>query len=132
MKKDIEYYMSFKYRFMKPIRQIYCKWMFKRNRLIPVDYRYRGIGKTYLIVNKALKERIPVIVGNDFDYKFIKRKSNPIEVYVITVCNMQSRLSDKKFPNGVLIDDSVHPTVVKYIQSKNIKLRGGFIKQSYL
>lgn len=124
----MEYYNSFWYRFTKPIKRFWFKFLLSRDKLIKVDDRHRGIGKTYMMIEKAIKEDIPVVVGSQQMASVIKRNGNPVEIirlakgFTIEIKGKRSSL-----PNGVIIDESVDPSMIKVIEGEGIKIRGGFI-----
>lgn len=124
--KDISYYNSFHYRITKPIKRAWFKFLLSRNGLIKVDDRHRGIGKTYMMIEKAIKYDIPILAGNQMQVDEIKRNANVVEVYGFSK-NYTISIKGRDFPNGVLIDESVNPEMLPMLISKGIVIRGGFI-----
>jgi hypothetical protein len=96
------------------------------NKLILVDERHRGIGKTYMMIERAIKHDIPIIAGNQPTIDSIKRLANVVEVYGFAP-NFTKSVIGKQFPNGVLIDESVKPELIPELQAR-FKIRGGFIQ----
>ena len=125
--KGLDYYCGFWYRFTKPIKRFWFKFLLNRNRLIKVDERHRGIGKTYMMIERAIKEDIPIVVGNQMEANLIKRDGNPVEVLRLAK-NFTIDFKGKQFPNGVMIDESVDPDMISFLKERNIKIRGGFIQ----
>jgi hypothetical protein len=125
--KSLDYYNSFWYRFTRPIKRLWFKFLLNRDKLIKVDERHRGVGKTYMMIERAIKEDIPIVVGNQQQAYLIKRDGNPVEVLRLAK-NFTIDFKGKHFPNGVMIDESVDPTMIPFIEGENIKIRGGFIR----
>jgi hypothetical protein len=124
--KPIEYYNSFWYRFTKPVKRIWFKFLLSQNQLIKVDDRHRGIGKTYMMIERAMKYDIPIIAGSQQQMNLIKRMGNVVEVYGFAP-NFTKGVLGNKFPNGVLIDESVKPELIPELKAR-FKIRGGFIQ----
>ena len=126
--KSLDYYNSFWYRFTRPIKRLWFKFLLSRDKLIKVDERHRGIGKTYMLIERAIKYDIPIIAGNQAEIDYIKRYGNPVSVYGLAP-NFTIHMQGHKFPNGVLIDDSVLPEMVEWLMENKpeIRIRGGFI-----
>jgi len=124
--ENLNYYNSFWYKFTLPIKRKWFKFLLSRNKLIKVDERHRGVGKTYMMIEKAIKHNIPIIAGNQQAINHIKRNANAVEVYGLAE-NFTVHVRDKKFPNGVLIDESVDPKMISWLIDLNIEIRGGFI-----
>jgi hypothetical protein len=126
MMKPISYYNSFWYRFTKPMKRWYFRLLLKQNKLVTVDSRHRGVGKTYMLIDRAMKLNAPIIVGNQEQLSLIKRSANTVEVCGIAK-NYTKEILRYKFPNGVLIDDSVDPEMIPFIRA-NYKILGGFME----
>lgn len=124
--KDLEYYNSFWYRFTRPIKRAWFKFLFSRDKLIKVDDRHRGIGKTYMMIEKSIKYNIPIIAGSQQQMDLIKRNGNPCEVYGFAK-NFTKGVLSQQFPNGVIIDESVDPKLIPELKAR-FKIRGGFIQ----
>jgi len=124
--KSLEYYNSFWYRFTKPIKRWWFKLLLNRDKLIKVDDRHRGIGKTYMMIERAMKEDIPIVVGGQGFANLVKRNGNPVDVLIMTD-EKSPDLIGKRLPNGVMIDESLNPKLIAVIKSRRIRVRGGFI-----
>lgn len=124
--KPIKYYNSFWYRFTKPFKRAWFKFLLNRDKLIKVDERHRGIGKTYMMIERAIDKDIPIIVGSQQHANNIKRHGNPVEILRLAN-NFTIDLVGRKFPNGVMIDETVDPKLIKKVEGMGIKIRGGFI-----
>lgn len=124
--KEFEYYSSFLYRFTKPIKRMWFKFLLNRDKLIKVDERHRGIGKTYMMIERAIEKNIPIVVGSQQQADNIKRNGNPVEV-VRMAKNFSIDIEGRKFPNGVMIDESLDEDMIKEIKARKIRIRGGFI-----
>lgn len=124
--KSIEYYNSFWYRFTRPIKRVWFKFLLSRDKLIKVDERHRGIGKTYMMIEKSIKYNIPIIAGNQRTIDVIKRNGNPCVVYGFAK-NFTHQVLGKKFPNGIIIDESVDPSLIEELRKK-FDIRGGFVQ----
>lgn len=124
--KSLDYYNSFWYRFTRPIKRLWFKFLLNRDKLIKVDERHRGVGKTYMMIERAIKEEIPIVVGRQDVAYHIKRNGNSVEV-VRLAKNFSIDIEGRRFPNGVMIDESVDPELIPKLESRRIKIRGGFI-----
>lgn len=124
--KSMEYYNSFWYRFTKPIKRAWFKFLLINNKLIKVDERHRGIGKSYMMIERAVKHNIPIIAGGQTQIDYIKRMANVVEVYGFAP-NFTKGVLGKKFPNGVLVDESVDPELIPELEAR-FRIRGGFIQ----
>jgi hypothetical protein len=123
----MNYYNSFWYRFTLPIKRLWFKFLLSQNKLIKVDDRHRGVGKTYMMIEKAIKHDIPILAGSQKHVDLIKRSANVVEVYGLAK-NFTIHIRGKQFPNGVLIDESVDPEMIEFVKANNIHIRGGFIR----
>jgi hypothetical protein len=124
--KPIGYYNSFRYRFTKPFKRLWFKALISMNQLVLVDDRHRGIGKTYMMIERAIKHDIPIIAGSQQQMDAIKRMGNVVEVYGFAP-NFTKGVLGKEFPNGILIDESVKPELIAELKAR-FKIRGGFIQ----
>jgi hypothetical protein len=124
--KPIEYYNSFIYRFTKPIKRLWFRFLLSQNVLIKVDDRHRGIGKTYMMIERAIKYDIPIVAGSQQHIDLIKRFGNPVDVYGLSP-DFTSHIQKKQFPNGVMIDESLKPEMITWLKNRGINIRGGFI-----
>lgn len=124
--KDMNYYNSFGYRLSIPFKRMWFRFLLSRNKLIKVDDRHRGVGKTYMMIERAIKYDIPIIAGSQQHMDLIKRNGNPCDVYGFAKGYTKGVLS-MKFPNGILIDESVDPELIPELQAR-FKIRGGFIQ----
>lgn len=124
----MEYYNSFWYRFTKPIKRFWFKFLLSRGKLIKVDDRHRGVGKTYMMIEKAIKEDIPIVVGSQNHADIIKRNGNPVEIIRLADgFTIEIKGRRRELTNGVLIDESVDPKMIPLIEGEGIEIRGGFI-----
>jgi hypothetical protein len=126
MMKDMNYYNSFGYRLSIPFKRMWFKFLLKRGRLIKVDERHRGIGKTYMMIEMAIKHDIPIIAGSQQQMDAIKRNGNPCDVYGFAK-GFTKNVLGKEFPNGILIDESVDPELIPELEAR-FTIRGGFIQ----
>ena len=124
--KHLDYYNSFWYRFTKPLKRLWFRYLLSRNKLIKVDERHHGIGKTYMTIDRAMKLNIPIIVGSQKEIDMVKRFANTVEVYGFAR-NFTAKVLNQSFPDGVLIDDSVDPELISLLESQ-FTIRGGFIQ----
>jgi hypothetical protein len=124
--RDMSYYNSFWYRFTLPIKRTWFKFLLSQDKLIKVDERHRGVGKTYMMIEKAIKYDIPILAGTQRHVDLIKRSANVVDVYGFAK-NFTIHIKGKTFPNGVLIDESVDPEMLAELRANNIRIRGGFI-----
>jgi hypothetical protein len=124
--KNLDYYNSFWYRFTKPLKRLWFKYLLSKGKLIEVDEKSVGIGKTYMMIELAIKKNIPVIAGSQMAIDNIKRHGNPVEVFGLAP-NYTIAVKGKVFPNGVLIDDSVNPEMIQWLKDEEIVIRGGFL-----
>lgn len=124
--KKMEYYNSFRYKVSKPFKRAWFKFLLNRNKMITVGESHRGIGKTYMMIERAMKEDIAIVVGTQQSADNIKRHGNPVDV-VRLAPNFTLDLEVSVFPNGVMIDETVDPKMIVVLESKNIEIRGGFI-----
>jgi hypothetical protein len=125
--KSMEYYNSFGYRFTRPIKRLWFKFLLNQDKLIKVDDRHRGVGKTYMMIERAIKHDIPIIAGSQRHIDLIKRFGNPVDVYGLAP-NFTIHVQGKRFPNGVMIDESVKPEMIDWLKGNNIRIRGGFVQ----
>jgi hypothetical protein len=126
MKKfTYDFYNSFYYRATRPIKRLLFKLLLKFNVVIPTTEKDRGVGKTYILIERALKECLPIVVGTQMEYNYIKRNANPVEVIRFKK-GYTLEIIGKKFPNGVLIEESIDKEEVEYLKFEGIKIRGGF------
>lgn len=79
-----------------------------------------------MMIDRAIRENIPIVVGCQQQMYLIKRDGNPVEVLRLAE-NFTIDFRGKRFPNGVMIDESVDPKMIPFIEGKRIKIRGGFI-----
>jgi hypothetical protein len=124
--KPLEYYNSFWYRFTKPVKRFWFRFLLSNSKLIKVDDRHRGVGKTYMMIERAIKYDIPIIAGSQQQMDLIKRMANTVDVYGFAP-NFTRGVLGKQFPNGVLIDESVKPEMIPELKAR-FKIRGGFIQ----
>lgn len=125
--KELDYYNSFWYRFTKPLKRWWFKFQLDRDKLIKVDDRHRGVGKTYMMIDRAIKEDIAILAGNQDAINLIKRNANSVDVYGFAP-NFTRHVDGVRFPNGVMIDESVKPEMIKELEARRIRIRGGFIQ----
>lgn len=105
------------------------KYQLSRGKLIKVDERHRRVGKTTMMVKMSVKKNIPILVGSQNHIYLIKQYNENAEVYGFAK-NFTKNVVGRRFPNGVLIDESVDPDMVKLLQKQYpnaIKIRGGFL-----
>jgi hypothetical protein len=124
--RDMNYYNSFWYRFTLPIKRLWFRFLLSQDKLIKVDERHRGIGKTYMMIEKAIKHDIPIIAGNQRQIDTIKRTANVVEIYGFAK-NFTKTVEGMRFPNGILIDESVDPELIPKLKAR-FEIRGGFIQ----
>ncbi len=124
---SMKYYNSFWYRFTRPIKRVWFMFLLSKDKLIKVDDRHRGIGKTYMMIGRSIKKDIPIIVGNNRIAEHIKRNGNPVDIIVLSNGENAYDLIGKRFPNGIMIDESLDPKMISVIASRGVKIRGGFI-----
>lgn len=79
-----------------------------------------------MMIDKAIKYDIPIIVGNQQRINAIKRNGNPCEVFGFAKGFTKGVLG-QEFPNGILIDESVDPELIPKLKAR-FKIRGGFIQ----
>ena len=124
--KGMRYYNSIWYKITKPFKRLWFRKLLKEDRMIYVDYRHRGIGKTFMLIDRAIEIGAPILVGNITALKNIKRNGNPVEVILVKKgeCIPYAR---RTFKNGVLIDESLNPRCIVEMRAKGVEVRGGFI-----
>ena len=126
----LDYYNSLGYRILKPIRRAWLKYLLSQDRLVKVSYKYRGVGKTYMMIERSIKLNIPIVVGNQAMADHIKRNGNPVEVIRLAKgYTLEIKGKGRDFPNGVMIDDSVSPKMVNIVADEGIVIRGGFLEE---
>jgi hypothetical protein len=108
----------------------FTRWLFKRRlkkgHLIYVDNKHRGIGKTTMLVNLSIKNKIPIIVGSQQDWGNLKYMNHNLDL-VRLAKNFTFEVKGREFPNGVLVEESVEPEMIEWLKEHNIKIRGGFV-----
>lgn len=126
--KDLEYYNSFGYRFTKPFKRMWFKFLLHRDKLIKVDDRHRNVGKTYMMIERAIKHNIPIVAGSQMQADNIRRNGNPVEVIRLAKgFTIELKGKRKDLTNGVMIDESVDPEMIDFIKAEGITIRGGFV-----
>lgn len=105
------------------------KHKLNKGKLVAVSYtKHRGIGKTTMLVEKSIKEDIPIVVGTQRNADEIQT-INKDAVIIRLAQGFTFELKGRTFPNGVLIDESLDPKMINEIMLNGIAIRGGFIRE---
>ena len=100
-------------------------------KLVIVNETHRGTGKTSTLIIVAKEEKLPIIVGNNAQKEYVLNRSVELKQEIKEVYTV-SDLRGRRFPNGVLIDDTVSVVDAEKIRLEyNIIIRGGFIYSNF-
>lgn len=103
----------------------------KSGKLVIVNETNRGVGKTSTLIIFAKNENLPIIVGNSAQKEYVLNRSIELKQEIEEVYTV-SDLRGRRFPNGVLIDDTVSVVDAEKIRLEyNIIIRGGFIYSNF-
>lgn len=109
--------------------RLYFKHQLKKGELIKVDNRHRGVGKTTMMVDHAIKHDLAIVVGSQESANVIKHLNQDIKVIRLAEkFTIEIKGTSTMFPNGVLIDESVEPKLIRLVTVNNFKIRGGFVQ----
>lgn len=108
--------------------RLWFKYQLNKGKLINVDDRHRFVGKTTMLVNHSVKNNIPIIVGNQQNFEYIKHININTEIYRLAK-NFTLDMRGKEFPNGVLIEESVAFEMLAWLKKEEINVVGGFISK---
>jgi hypothetical protein len=105
-----------------------------KDKIIKVDDRHRGVGKTTMLLKRARKENLPIVVGNQGMVRVIRDLSNHKADIIRLAPNLTIDIkgTQHKYPNGVLIDNSVDPMMIAELHNNGFVIRGGFINSEFV
>ena len=103
-----------------------------KDKLIVVDDRHRGIGKTTAILEMAKELNLPIFKVGDIqsDMESYLRLEENINIKVIR--RFRVSCGKTNAPNGVLIDEDVDYETIKMLKGQGVRIRGGFYTESFL
>jgi len=119
-------YNYFKYALVKYKRSSFNRKL-NKGKLILVDERHRGIGKTTMMIELANKMDYGIVVGNQMTASSLLDQDKDLKIYRLAK-NFTFELQGKD--EKVLIDESVEPIMIEVLKSElpRIEICGGFIQ----
>jgi hypothetical protein len=113
--------------------RLWLKFQLNRDKIIKVDERHRGIGKTTMLVKRAEKEGLAIVVGNQPSHSYIRNMSSKVAILRLAPnFTFEIKGNNGNYPNGVLIDDSVDAMMIAELHNNNFVIRGGFINSEFV
>lgn len=122
------YYESLRYKWSVPFKRKWLQFKLNMGLVSQVDYRHRGIGKTTMLVNRALYDGVPIVVGSFGAYQYIKSFSqeNPVRVLIATPYTVPN-FEQEYFPKGVYVDESLAAESLQLMKDRfEVRILGGF------
>ncbi|PGO60761.1 hypothetical protein [Priestia megaterium] len=111
----------------KYLTRLWFKFLLSRKKLIKVDDRHRGVGKTTMMISTAQKGGHSIVVGKQSAYDLIKEISKDVNVFRLAE-NYTFELKGKE--GTILIDESLSPKMVSYLEMlPEWEIVGGFIQK---
>ena len=113
---------------MKFFTRLLFKYQLSKGKLIKVGEKHRGIGKTTMLIKRAIKHDMTILVGSQRHIDYIKSLNPDVKVLGFAP-NFTKHVYNGYFPNGVLLDESVDQEIAMYLwraYPMSIEIKGGF------
>jgi hypothetical protein len=124
-------YLNWKQKLVIKFRRLWFKFQLNRGVLIKVDDRHRGFGKTRIIIDKAIRDNMAIVVGTQRMSNIISENYNDIKIIRLAKnFTLEIRGTAENYEEGVLIDDSVDPELIPKLVENGFKICGGFINNN--
>lgn len=120
-----KYYNNLRYKLSLPFKRMYLRRALNQGKLVKVNYKYRCVGKTSLLIEKSLKDSIPIVVSSQYQADYLRERG--VKDVVRLANGYTIEITGKTFENGLLIEESVKEELLEVIRKNNIEIRGGFI-----
>ena len=125
---DINYH-SFWYKATIPFKKAYFKCLLSFNSLVKVDERHRGVGKSTMLAERAIKKDMTIVVGTQTAYNHLKEINKNVKILRLAHnFSIEVRGMEKNHPNGVLIDESLEKDLIEFLLDNNYEIKGGFLQ----
>lgn len=105
------------------VRELFELSLKTRTLITLASDQMRGIGKTTLVLNKALELDVPVITTSHNYYEFLKTMKAQCNIHYFGSVN---DARGYKFPEGFLIDEGTDDEIIKALIRNGSPLLGGF------
>jgi hypothetical protein len=82
-----------------------------------------------MMVNLATKNGLAIVTGSQESANVISNLNKDIKIIRLAEkFTIEIRGQSENYPNGVLIDESVKPELIRLVTAHGFKIRGGFVQ----